>query len=54
MGTVCPFNRAAKTMTNTLSAPSPMTDRELEFVAIIASAELAFDRVYCARKDMAA
>ena len=52
MVTVCPFNRAPKNKIN--SSPVPMTDRELEFVAIIASAELAFDRVYCARKDMAA
>ena len=52
MATICPFNRAGKNKTARL--PVAANDRELELLAILTVAEMAFDQVYCAREDMAA
>ena len=52
MATICPFQRITK---NKNAVPSNhSTDREMELAAIIAAAELAFDRVFRAHQDLAA
>ena len=52
MATTCPFQRVGKNKPAVL--PNRLTDREIELAAIIAAAELAFDKVFRARQDIAA
>ena len=52
MATICPFHRVTKNTPTAL--PARVTDLEVELAAILAAAELAFDRVCRGRQDIAA
>jgi hypothetical protein len=52
MATICPFHNGAES--KTAGSPTRSTDLETELTAIIAAAELAFDRVSRARQEIAA
>jgi hypothetical protein len=52
MATICSFQRVISK--ETVVSPHLSTDREMELVAIIAAAELAFDQMFRARQDIAA
>jgi hypothetical protein len=45
MVTLCASQTTTTTRTKTASLPPPMTDREIELLAILAAAELAFVQV---------
>jgi hypothetical protein len=52
MATICLFQHVTKNKTANL--PAQVIDRDIELTAIIAAAELAFDKVYSAREGVAA
>ena len=52
MVAICPSKHRTKTKAPAL--PNPVTERELELVAIIAAAEMAFDQVCRGRRAVAA